>query len=227
MKIIVYSTNIGNYDMLWSPKNYDINARYILFTDNKYFKSDVWEVNHVDFLNEKNLSNRHMARYVKTNPHLILPEHDVSIWVDNCFKFKFNDSKKLLNDIEFEDKDVMLYRHDVRNCIYDEAKVVKKHNLDDHDIVNTQVQTYSSEGFPKQMGLYSTGFMVRKNNEKVNTFNEFWWEQINKYSGRDQLSQMYSSWVTKTTISPINNNGDVYNNNFLEPKIKHLKSWTK
>ena len=41
-KIIVYSVNTGGYDELRSPDVYDPNIRYILFTDNKYFKSDVW-----------------------------------------------------------------------------------------------------------------------------------------------------------------------------------------
>ena len=227
MKIIVYSVNIGGYDMLWTPKNYDKNTRYILFTDNKYFKSNVWEVNHIDFLNNQKIDDRHKARYIKTNPHLVLPSHDVSIWVDNCFKFKFNNSENLLNQIHFKQHDIMLFKHDVRNCIYDEAKVVKKNNLDIHSVVDEQITKYSKEGFPRQIGLFSTGFMVRKNNEKVNKFNEFWWGQIKQHSGRDQLSQVYSSWVTKTKLTPIINNGDVYNNRFLEPKIKHLKSWTK
>ena len=50
MKIVVYSVSTGGYDELKTPKVYDPNIRYILFTDNKYFKSDVWEVNHIDFI---------------------------------------------------------------------------------------------------------------------------------------------------------------------------------
>lgn len=227
MKIIIYSANIGGYDSFWTPKNYDKNVRYILFTDNKYFKSSIWEVNHVDFLNSLNLDNRHKSRYIKTNPHLILPEHDVSIWVDNCFNFKFTNANQMLKEIKFTNENIMLFKHDVRNCLYEEAKVVKKNNLDNENIVNLQMQKYSLEGFKKNQGLYSTGFMVRKNNTEVNKFNEVWWDEIKNFSGRDQLSQVYSSWKTNVKISPILNNGNVYNNNFLERKIKHLKSWTK
>ena len=52
MKIVVYSVSTGGYDELKTPKVYDPNIRYILFTDNKYFKSDVWEVNHIDFIED-------------------------------------------------------------------------------------------------------------------------------------------------------------------------------
>ena len=83
MKIIVYSVNTGGYDDFREPKIYDPNVRYILFTDNKYYKSKIWEICHTDFL-PKNLDNRRKARYIKLNPHIVLPEHDVSIWVDHC-----------------------------------------------------------------------------------------------------------------------------------------------
>ena len=89
MKVIVYSVNIGGYDLFNHPTKFDDNIRYILFTDNKYFKSNVWEVNHIDFL-PNDLDNRLKARYLKTNPHKVLPEHDISLWVDHCFTPKFN-----------------------------------------------------------------------------------------------------------------------------------------
>ena len=69
-KIIVYSVNTGGYDELRSPDVYDPNIRYILFTDNKYLKSSVWEVNHVAFIDIE-LDNRKKARYIKINPHLV------------------------------------------------------------------------------------------------------------------------------------------------------------
>jgi hypothetical protein len=68
--------------------------------------------------------------------------------------------------------------------------------------------------------------MVRKNIKNVNNFNNTWWEEIKSFSGRDQLSQVYSSWKTETPITPITNGGDVYNNKYLNPKIKHLKKWS-
>jgi hypothetical protein len=225
MKIVVYSVNIGGYDDLWTPKVVDPNVRYILFTDNKYFKSNVWEINHVDFLGN-DMDNRLKSRYVKTHPHIVLPNHDVSVWIDNCFSYKFSDTKKMVEEIGITNNLIMCYKHDVRDCLYDEAKVIKSMKLDYSDVVDSQMNKYREEGFPKKMGLYQSGFMVRKNIKNVNNFNNTWWEEIKSFSGRDQLSQVYSSWKTETPITPITNGGDVYNNKYLNPKIKHLKKWS-
>jgi hypothetical protein len=223
-KIIVYSVNTGGYDELRSPDVYDPNIRYILFTDNKYFKSSVWEVNHIDFVDSK-LDNRKKARYIKINPHLVLPNHDISIWVDHCYKPRFNNAEEFLKEIGFFNNNIMSYKHDVRQCIYSESEEVKQQRLDYDDIVNSQMSRYRIEGFPRNYGLFDSGFTIRKNNEKVNEFNDIWWSEVNNFSARDQLSQVYSSWKTDIKIEPISIGTSIYINKYLNPKIKHPKKW--
>jgi hypothetical protein len=225
MKIIIYSVNIGGYDMFKNPKNNDPNVRYILFTDNKYFKSDIWEVNHIDFVNDS-FDSRLKSRFLKTNPHKVLPDHDVSIWIDHCFDFRFKDVNEMIKKIGFVDENIMLYKHDERNCIYDEGVKVSKLNLEIPSVVEVQMTKYRTEGFPENYGLYQTGFMFRKNNKLINQFNDIWWNEIKHHSGRDQLSQVYSAWKSGVTISPILNQGTVYSNTFLYPKVKHTKRWS-
>lgn len=221
MKIVIYSANIGGYDDFKTPINYDKNVRYILFTDNKYFKSDIWEVCHLDFLKEP-LDNRKIARYLKTNPHLVLPDHDISIWIDHCFTPIFNDSKDLLKKFSFtENKNIMIYKHSFRTCLYDEAKEVLRQKLDSPEIVNNQISRYREEGFPSNLGLFETGVIVRRNNNRVNEFNNLWWNEIKNGSGRDQLSNMYASWKLSLDIDRIPYGNSCYKNPFLEPKTKH------
>ena len=224
LKIIVYSVSTGGYDELKTPKVFDPNVRYILFTDNKYFKSNVWEVNHINFL-DNDLDNRRKARYLKLNPHLVLPNHDISIWVDHCYLPKFNNTLELLNEIEFFDNDIMCYRHDVRQCIYSESEEVKLQKLDYPDVVNSQMSKYRMEGFPHNYGLFDSGFTIRKNNKIVNEFNDIWWSEVKNLSARDQLSQVYSSWKTGVKISQIPVDLSIYDNKYLNPKIKHPKKW--
>lgn len=224
MKIIIYSVNIGGYDMFKNPKNNDPNVRYILFTDNKYFKSDIWEVNHIDFV-DGSFDSRLKARFLKTNPHKVLPDHDISIWIDHCFDYRFKDVNEMIEKIGFVNKDIMLYKHEERNCIYDEGGKVIKLNLEIPSVVNEQMSKYRTEGYPENYGLYQSGFMFRKNNKLVNQFNDVWWNEIKHHSGRDQLSQVYASWKVGLTITPILNQGNVYSNNFLFPKVKHTKRW--
>jgi hypothetical protein len=223
MKIIVYSVNTGGYDEFKEPKIYDPNIRYILFTDNKYFKSTVWEICHTDFL-PKNLDNRRKARYIKLNPHIVLPEHDVSIWVDHCYVPKFKSGKQLLKEIGHSN--ISCFKHDVRNCIYSESKEVKKQKLDHQNVVDNQMRRYKIEGFPDNLGLFDSGFTIRSNNQQVKKFNETWWKEVLENSARDQLSQVYSSWKTNIPINSIKIDRSIYHNRYLEPKKPHPKKWT-
>lgn len=223
-KIIVYSVNTGGYDELRTPDVYDPNIRYILFTDNKYFKSDVWEVNHIDFVDNK-LDNRRKARYIKINPHLVLPNHDISIWVDHCYKPKFNNAEEFLTEIGFFNNNIMSYKHDVRQCIYSESEEVKSQRLDYDDIINSQMSKYRIEGFPRNYGLFDSGFTIRKNNKEVNEFNDIWWNEVKNFSARDQLSQVYSSWKSGIEINAIPIGSSIYSNKYLNPKVKHPRKW--
>ncbi len=209
MKIIVYSANIGGYDLFHNPEVVDENVRYILFTDNKYFKSDIWEVNHIDFLPD-DLDNRLKARYLKVNPHIVLPNHDVNIWVDHTFTIKVHNFEKLLKDNDFEN--ISIYKHRHRDCIYDEGKQVIHAKKEYPDVVHKQLKKYSDEGFPTKYGLYETGGMIRRNNNKNKLFGNIWWSEIKKGSGRDQLSHMYTSWKTGTKIKPFKFGVSQYDN---------------
>lgn len=223
MKIIVYSVNIGGYDGFREPTIVDPNIRYILFTDNKNYKSKIWEVNHIDFVNKK-LDNRRKSRFIKINPHLVLPPHDINVWLDHCYIPRFPNAQKMLSEIGFKGG-VMCYKHNERKCIYDESVVVIKNKLDHTDLVKKQMEQYINEGFPKNYGLFDSGFTIRKNDGGVIKFNDVWWQQINSFSARDQLSQVYSSWKTDIRIYPILVGSSIYNNKFLNPKIPHPKRW--
>ena len=119
----------------------------------------------------------------------------------------------------------MSYKHDVRQCIYSESEEVKQQRLDYEDIVNSQMSKYRMEGFPHNYGLFDSGFTIRKNNKIVSEFNDVWWSEVKNLSARDQLSQVYSSWKTGVKISQIPVGLSIYDNKYLNPKIKHPKKW--
>ena len=66
----------------------------------------------------------------------------------------------------------------------------------DKDIITKQISDYRNKGYQDQ-GLYETGILMRKNNEKVIAFNMLWWSEINSKSVRDQLSFSYIKWKLK------------------------------
>lgn len=219
-KIIVYSANIGKYDKFREPIIVDPNIEYYLFTDDEEITSNVWKIINYKF-EDDNLDNRKKSRFFKCNPHLILPEHDISIWIDSSFLPLFDNTNNLLDKIAFWDKNIMIYKHYTRKCLYKEANVAKGMNYDTPDIIDKQMARYKEEGFPENYGLFESGFIIRKNNDDTNKYNELWWEEIKNNSSRDQLSQMYVSWKTNITITPIMVGKDVYNNEFIGEYTYH------
>jgi hypothetical protein len=224
-KIIVYSILTNGYDKLNNPKVYDPSIDYILFTDDMSLKSDVWKIYPIDFV-PKNLESRKANRYIKINSHLVLPEHDISIYIDHCLEPRFNDANKMINDMKMETSNIISYKHSKRNCLYDESNEVLRLSLDSPIVVNAQLKRYYSMGFPPNYGLYEAGFLIRKNNLKVKLFNETWWKEVFNNSGRDQLSQMFASWSTGIDIHPITIGKNVWSNDLLHPKTEHLKRFS-
>lgn len=223
IKIIVYSLDINGYDEIINPLIHDKNVRYILFSDDKTRTSKFWEVVHIDPI--EGLDHRKLARYYKINSHLVLPEHDISMYVDSCTTPNFLNFKNLLQDNGFDNCDIMCYNHTTRKCLYDESQVVISGRLDYSNIVNDQINNYRLDGFPENFGLSETGIIIRKNNERITEFNSTWWNQVNTHSGRDQLSQMYSSWKTGVNICNFKKGKSQYDNPYTTKFRHHKKKW--
>ena len=219
MKVIVYTANIGNYDDCHNIYLKDPNVEYYYFTDG-YTDLCGWKNKAIIKPHEDNTKS---ARYFKCNPHLVLPEHDISIWIDARFKVKSKNVMKFLNS-NFNKKDQIACFHHSRGahegCLYTEGFVCVANNIDDGDVILKQLTRYNEELFPKKYGLFSTGIIIRRNTDEVKRFNEMWWDEVKNGSKRDQVSQMYVSWKTGIQIKPIE--GTVYRNDLVQGQSKHI-----
>jgi len=185
MKVIVYTCNFDNYDT-FRDVALESAASFIYFTDTNH-KAKVWNIIPMDF-KFHNKDPRKAFLYFKTNSHLVLPEHDFSIWINAQFDFKRNPLEliSLLGD-----KDIVCFKHNKRTSLYQEAEVCSNLLLDNPETIRFQTDRYRKERFPDNYGLFYSGVIIRRNNEKVRRFNELWWDEIQKGSLRDQISQTY------------------------------------
>lgn len=219
--VIVYTANIGNYDKVQTPKFKKRGVRYILFTDDINLKSNFWEI----IICSQSNNNTKTARYFKINPHSVLPEHKISIWVDSSFNIDSFYLDSLIQ--ELGEDNIACFKHgsrtEQRNCLYEESKICLSRNLDNQNLIQKQILKYLIAKFPHNYGLFATGLIIRKNNLTTSLFNSLWWNEILDGSIRDQLSQMYVSWKLNTPIKPLNWGGEsIYNNQYLI-KFKHKK----
>jgi len=95
-----------------------------------------------------------------------------------------------------------------RDCVYQEIEAAQKRVLKYYELEKLieQANYYRSIGFPEHCGTLA-GYqpLIRRHNERVKAFNEAWWEEIERFSYRDQCSfpvvlsrfpELKVNWVT-------------------------------
>lgn len=170
---ILYTCITGNYDSL-IPIKKQAGWRYIAFTDNTKLQSDIWELRNIP-------REPKIFRKVKLMPHEFLPEHHFSIWTDGNIELLWN------LDTLIADKTFCTMRHPDRNNIFDEAQACIRLKKDNEQIIRQQINHYLKSGY-RGRGLIGSGVIIRKNTSENKNFNIAWWEEVLKWSVRDQLS---------------------------------------
>tara|TARA_R110002051_G_scaffold61354_4_gene112526 strand:+ start:3798 stop:4526 length:729 start_codon:yes stop_codon:yes gene_type:complete len=215
MNTVIYSCVTGKYDkvletLLSSHGQADAHTDFVLFTDRPdLLKSGeyeeyqaagspvTWSIRPVKY--QHPTCNVRTARWHKINSHLSVPEYDYSIWIDGSQVIQ---DVNLRKDIvvpyfalpESKSQPLATFKHPDRICVYQEAVACRKLAKDNPDLLIKQAKKYREEGYPPYNGMVETACLVRSNNILVRRFNQFWWDQIENHSRRDQMSFNYTSW---------------------------------
>lgn len=202
MKKCLYTIHFGGYDEPHEPfvsEGWD----YIMFTNRTDIKSDIWQIRHVT----TPLPNYLAARYVYINSHLFVPpEYDFSLMIGGQIHV-IGDLNNL--DIDYG-ADFNMMKHPCRTCIYKEAEVIERENIDKSGNYKAQIQRYRNEGFPEDYGLNACGIIGRHRLKRVEEFERLWWNNVLQGSYRDQLSFDYVRWLIDKRY-PIYNKVSVHN----------------
>jgi GT2 family glycosyltransferase len=180
-KIVVYTAISKGYDSIIQNQN-PKGADFIAFLEDQP-SSGIWQLR--PFENRFQDSNRN-AKIYKILSHEYFPEYEYSLWIDGNVRLII--PVDILIQTFLKDADMALFNHPERNCIYKEAETCKKRNLDNPDVITNQINHYKKEGYPANAGLAECTVILRRHTEKIKEFNNAWWEEIQKWSRRDQLS---------------------------------------
>ncbi|GEN29686.1 hypothetical protein HVA01_33320 [Halovibrio variabilis] len=196
-RFVVYTALFGDYDNLIDPSKNFKYCDFVCFTDQKNLRSNIWEIRLVE---ECDLPPNMMNRRYKFFPYLYLSEYEYSLYIDSNIKVKrspYNFPDKYLVD-----HSVAIPKHFARTCIYEEAKVVIDFGKALESEVEMQLSSYEERGYPKDNGLLENNIILRRHNTKeVIELMQAWWEQIELFTARDQLSLKYVSWVLDVDIN--------------------------
>ena len=222
-RIAVYTVLFGKYDNLKNPMYVSDNCDYYVVTNQDIDSSLVWKK--FDLGKFKDIidafSDLEKARYFKLHPHKLFPKYKYSIFIDANIQ--------IVTDLvpvvaQLGNNFIGIHNQPGRDCVYQEATEIIVIKKAPKEQVVQQVNAYQKEGFPKHYGLFRTCVVVREhNNEKCIRLMNIWWENINRYSKRDQLSFTYSLWKMGLKKSAVSNLGNDVRTNPRFIESEHLK----
>lgn len=193
-EVVVYSCITGGRDRIKAVAHRD-DFRYVLFTDAEVKDTCGWEVVRV-----KPDDPLRTARYHKHNPHLLFPEARYTVWIDGTH-WPYASLVPLLDILG--ENDIAASNHYCRSRVWDEAATCIAGRMDDVAKIEAQVAAYRAEGFPDDLGLYETSYLVRRHTDRLRDLQSLWWGQMLRYSLRDQISLTYCLWKLGLGISTI------------------------
>ena len=185
--IVVYTAIYGDKDELAIPK--------LKGCDFVYFTGE---------------GGRMEAKKPKILPHRYFREYEYSMWIDGNIKV-FGDIKSVVEGY-MKDYNLVMLTHPAKSIgiiptIFNEFKICIDQKLDKPDILKKQMKDYKKQGCPDGE-ISAGGIIIRKHNDKeIFNFCESWWQELNKHSGRDQLSFLYLAWKMKLKYGKLNNIG--------------------
>lgn len=182
-------TSITNdYDNLRLPEE-ERDVRYLCYADRPYFDMLPWQIQPTRPMGDYS----HESRLPKILMHLH-SEAEQSVWMDGCFRPRF--VHKFL--AEMGSADMVAIQHPRLNA-YKEAEYCRREGYGNADAIDEQLGRYKQEGYPGEPFVCG-GLIGRRNNGRVQRFNELWWREYYDGQGRDQFALSYAIWKTGTTI---------------------------
>ncbi|GAB2291337.1 hypothetical protein Dimus_025595 [Dionaea muscipula] len=135
--------------------------------------------------------------------HRLFPRARYSIWVDSKSQFR-RDPLGVLEALLWRSKSVLaISEHGARSSVYDEANaVVRKHKATPEE-VEAQLSQYRLDGFPEdkrlngKKALAEASIIVMEHTPLTNLFMCLWFNEVVRFTSRDQLSFPYVLWRLK------------------------------
>lgn len=216
---VIYTCITGGYDNLLEPTFISEGYDYVCFTDSVYVRDGFWDIRPLPE-EVKELSQVKKQRWIKINAHKVLPEYDLSIWVDGSVTVR-GDVDEIVSAMT-DDCSIYVPAHPNRTCIYSEARAVISMKKDTSGNIRPQLNRYKAEGFPANYGLLQSNILIRKHNDPdCIRLMEAWSEEVMNGSHRDQLSFNYCCWKNED-IKVEYLDSKIYNSKWFLWKSLHL-----
>jgi hypothetical protein len=177
---------MGGYEVLVEqPRAASSDVPFLCLTDDPGLESDSWTVVPVEPAFD--CDHVRSSRRLKILGHPTLAEFDEVLWVDNRVRLRTDPHEVL--DAWLDGTDLAMPRHSFRDDLLDEFRAVLDLGYDDPTRVYEQLWHYTRERphVLEQRPLWSA-IIARRASVEVEVTMRGWFDDVLRYSRRDQLS---------------------------------------
>ncbi len=213
MTLTVFTAIVGGKtDQLKAPLVVNPDVRYVVFSDHAQAVAPYEWIP----IEVTDLGPRLRARQLKICAnHPALGRPGVILWHDAAFQLAV-DPAQLASEQLVDGHDLCAFPHPDRTRIEDEAIAIARHGYASLEDLQRQAETYRAEGF-QQTALTATGFILRRMTPAVKVFDAVWWDEVARWTWRDQMSVDFAAWKTGVVIHYLPGH---YRDNALAPWFK-------
>lgn len=185
MNKVCYTVLFGPYEDLKPINVITEGWEYCCVTDDATLNVPGWRIIYAKVME---CGPQRTARYYKINFHKIFPTAEYTLYLDASFQINVN--LDLFWQRHFKPP-FTAPNHPIRNCVYREvASCVANKRGDKEDLllIENQGAEYKKLKVPAFNGIITSGVLMRQNTEGCRKMCEQWWEELSKYSTRDQIA---------------------------------------
>ncbi|XP_023549993.1 uncharacterized protein LOC111808314 [Cucurbita pepo subsp. pepo] len=218
--IAVISCIFGNSDHLRSPTGKTVsrfsrkNVCFVMFMDEVTLETLSTEGQTVDrtgfigvwkIVVVKNLpytDMRRVGKIPKLLAHRIFPSARYSIWLDSKLRLQYDPLLILEYFLWRKGYEFAISNHYDRHCVWEEVAQNKRLNKYNHTIIDQQFAFYQADGLKRfnasdinkllPSNVPEGSFIIRAHTPMSNLFSCLWFNEVERFTPRDQLSFSYT-----------------------------------
>ncbi|RDX68825.1 hypothetical protein CR513_52147, partial [Mucuna pruriens] len=218
--IAVISCIFGNSDRLRTPATKTVtrlsrkNVCFVMFTDEitiRTLSSEGHVPDRMGFIGfwklvvVKNLpfdDMRRVGKIPKLLPHRLFPFARYSIWLDSKLRLQLDPLLILEYFLWRKGYEFAISNHYDRHCVWEEVAQNKKLNKYNHSVIDQQFAFYQADGLerfnasdPNKLlpsNVPEGSFIIRAHTPMSNLFSCLWFNEVDRFTPRDQLSFSYT-----------------------------------
>lgn len=211
-KFAIYSALVGDYDTILQPAVVDEEFDYFIFSNDIHTdKVGVWNILPIDYINSDPVK---IARWVKTHPDKLLPTYEATLWIDANIQINSSALYSRFHELHSNPQTlVSAIMHPRFDCIYKEMFYLILNHYEHENVILDWGHKLSKDNYPRNNGTTETGLLYRRQCDQTASMNKTWWDAIEQFSRRDQLSFYYALWKSKITNRAFFDDGTTVRNN--------------